>query len=50
MFSQDLVPSITKNVISCSFILRQKPIVALQIKIFIKVFQYILKLLENFII
>ena len=49
-FIQCLLPSVTKKVISYSLVLEQQPLIALEIKKFIKVFQYILKLIETFLI
>ena len=50
MLSQSLVPSITKKVNSYSLVLGQQPFIALQIQIFIKVFQCILKSIKTFLI
>ena len=50
MLSQCQVPSLTKSVISYLLVLGQQPLIALQIKIFIKVFQYILKSLQTVLI
>ena len=50
MVSQCFVLSVTKKVISYSLVLGQQQPIALQIQIFIKVFQYIVKSIETSLI